>query len=366
MSERDRSRSLARRRTRLMRWFDWAAIGLLVIAPTMAAGQISIPGPELCRECETPLAPTDVELSVIRVGDITEDRLGRIWVVREDATIDVHNVGGDGLASVGRRGRGPREFMGPTALIPQQDSVWVADGGNARLTLVSPDLRVGRSVSFPGWVYDGLAVSDTVLLVAAHLPPSQGTASSLHLFDSRTGERMRSFGPEHAGGSSYASGAERAVLALSSGGSSVFAAFQASGLVQEWTLAGALVREWSIEAPWIHAERRGGMGTPSDPPSPRTTALLPIDEDTIGLGVWVPREDWERAWSDIPPGTMSISIDEAPSPDDLWRGAWVEVDLAAGQITSAVVLPFLPRVSVSSGVMEFLDTLDPKLRLWRR
>jgi hypothetical protein len=64
----------------------------------------------------------------------------------QDARIRFFDARGDSIASVGRRGTGPGEFIRPNRMGWMGDTLWVEDNGLARTTLISPDWKIVRTL----------------------------------------------------------------------------------------------------------------------------------------------------------------------------------------------------------------------------
>jgi hypothetical protein len=73
-----------------------------------------------------------------RIQDIAVDRAGRVYVLDNgDQKIRVFSADGKLLRTIGRTGRGPGEFTRPRKIEVVNDTLWVADNANARLTALS-------------------------------------------------------------------------------------------------------------------------------------------------------------------------------------------------------------------------------------
>jgi hypothetical protein len=65
----------------------------------------------------------------------------------QDARIRFFDARGDSIGSIGRRGTGPGEFIRPNRMGWVGDTLWVEDNDLARTTLISPDLKVVRTLA---------------------------------------------------------------------------------------------------------------------------------------------------------------------------------------------------------------------------
>jgi hypothetical protein len=130
-----------------------------------------------------------------RVMDAALDRTGRI-LVADDQSHHVLVFGRDGqyVGTIGRRGRGPGEFESPWRVaVDAQDSIFVWDVAQARISVFGRDLHFARSFGVPPhWVVNSIRfLPDGTLLLAAYGRNERGT---LHVV-SRTGQVQRTFGP---------------------------------------------------------------------------------------------------------------------------------------------------------------------------
>jgi len=85
-----------------------------------------------------------------RVGGMTTDRQGRLWVVsRDESALQVFTSSGGFVRTVGRAGSGPGEFRSPGTIGTRADSVWVGDVTLARISVLGPDGRPVRTIAVP-------------------------------------------------------------------------------------------------------------------------------------------------------------------------------------------------------------------------
>ena len=88
------------------------------------------------------------------IRDVAVDRMGRVYVIdMSDQKIRVFDAAGKVLRVVGGRGRGPGEYTQAKKVEVVNDTLWVADNFNARLTALS--LETGKVLrSTRAQVYD--------------------------------------------------------------------------------------------------------------------------------------------------------------------------------------------------------------------
>jgi hypothetical protein len=112
--------------------------------------------------------------------------------------VHVFDQSGSLLATAGRAGGGPEEFRSLEALVSfPGDSLAVLDAGNGRLTIISPEGRIARSVSIrsvgPGAVLVGV-LDDGSFIMGVHRPvaPREGLSrdSVAYVRFSREGNQM--------------------------------------------------------------------------------------------------------------------------------------------------------------------------------
>jgi hypothetical protein len=107
-----------------------------------------------------PVAPRVRLVEDLRLDATTEDfpTVGRIYVgtkgqivipLRQDGHLRIYDAAGKRVATVGRRGSGPGEFMMFAGVGWFHDTLWVSDIQQRRTTFIGPDHEVLRTTIFP-------------------------------------------------------------------------------------------------------------------------------------------------------------------------------------------------------------------------
>lgn len=178
---------------------------LTVVLLSASAQQVAIPR-EIsnrveCRRCAIRLTQVvviggDEEGLIEWPTSVSEDRHGRYYVTQPNKreAPAVFNSDGRRHAVLGRLGEGPGEFRTAAYIVVDPaDTVFVADWGNRRLSVFSPQFRFVRSFSFPSSTR-ALAVLPNGDLVAMATARDRGTVGlPFHIFR-RDGQRASAVG----------------------------------------------------------------------------------------------------------------------------------------------------------------------------
>ena len=277
---------------------------LLAIAASTASAQArsEIRGKPTCSSCRITLsleatlrdtAPADDRQPSV----IKRDGSGRFFLVRPSEGRDVPAVfdsSGRFLARLGRPGAGPGEFRAARLVaFGPNDSSYLYDPANARLSVFSPKLRFVRSVPLPqfafasGWAGDGhIAVS------AAPTNPDR-IGKPLHLVDG-SGKVISSFGQD--AGKPLPPGSEEMIyreITPAKGGGIWAADVWGRYRFQRFDALGKLELEVIRRADWFPEGKLPRVTIrPDEPPFPSVAAMI---EDVNGL-VWVFIRVADRRW----------------------------------------------------------------------
>jgi hypothetical protein len=237
--------------------------------------------------------------------------LGRYWVITYSEVPQIFDHSGQFIKSVGGRGEGPGEFLGVLDAIPvADDSMLIIDNALRRATVVSSDLKPGRTIAIGSNIFRGTALAWPNRTVANAL--MYGSASigwPLHLisFEATIASTMKSFGP---GSGEYRPGDPtylfNPLTSVSAG--SFWSAETLRYRLHRWSTDGMPLMSLERAPEWFSVQSAGGVGNPAKPPPPRVRAL---EVDTDGL-VWVfvsvPARAWRAAW----PSGMPSAVSEIP------------------------------------------------------
>lgn len=197
----------------------------------------------------------------------------------------VFDASGRRIAALGASGEGPGEFRYAAiiAVDPRTDTVFVTDGGTARLSVFSPQLSFVRSMPFPGRARALGVLRDGDLVAMASIPDRASVGLPFHVFRG-DGLRLRAIGDPRR---PYTP--DREMFFYHRIGPSRRGGFWAVPTlgdyrIEHWTAAG--VRDvYLLRRPDWHTALRSGVGNLEsiDPPP---TSHVGIAETESGL-LWV-------------------------------------------------------------------------------
>lgn len=242
------------------------------------------------------------------------------------------------LRTLGRSGAGPGEFNRVQAGFVDSDSVFLFDIGNARLSVLSPDLRVVRYAPTPRRVY---AAVPTVggFAVSADFHDADRVGFPLHLFE-RSGAYSARIGDK----------AEAVILGggtrsrhLSSARDGGFWALPAYGeyVLRRFDSRGLLLRELVVESDWYSG------GFPLRPLSPDAlpqTIIYAVREDRFGR-LWVIARVGDARWREgLGPVTRveGRNIAQVLDPERVYDGIIEVVDPATARVLARRRFDYLP------------------------
>jgi hypothetical protein len=262
------------------------------------------------------------------VTSFVVDRRDRYWVWFANTGL-VFDSDGDFLASVGRPGRGPGEFVfvSQTIALPG-DSILVLDQMAMRATVIGPDFSVARLIRLPQMMFWSVALIGWPGAIAINgLVQNPGTIGwPLHIVDMSSENAVVgiSFGSSQG---EYRLGGEAQlmrILAPLRNRRLVAANIDEYGL-QIWTADGNLVTSFNREPVWFPGPVNPyGVGSRTDPPPPRIRALMEDGNGRIWVVAHVPRSDWRAAWADVPSlpkasAAIEVPVSDLPTPGDLYE-----------------------------------------------
>ena len=233
----------------------------------------------------------DIEDRVVR------DSRGRFFVVSSYGTeVRVFDVSGTYLRTIGRKGGGPGEFQGISAVrITRGDTIRILDYTLSRLTVVGPQLDVRRSTPL-GLVPQIRAVvlddGSAVVNIDSRLPKLIG--QPLHVLDT-TGRVARSFGSDREPLRSNAPMSLDRVLS-SRGGSELWVAHEKSYVIERWNAANAtLLQRLDRVTSWFPNQQRQPAREWNALRDPPETRVVYLREDGRGR-LWTTISVADRRW----------------------------------------------------------------------
>lgn len=278
-------------RSSLLPWLVSFILMLLAAAGGSASAQTVVVADRVtCPQCRIELEHLATIGSVEERGYLADhpiplvrDRGGRYFVstISSAHEIGVYSSSGRFLGTLGRRGEGPGEFQWvQNLLIVPGDTLYVFDGGNARISVFSPDLALARDVRFPFLLhFMPLALTSTGNVVGSgDIKTVERIGYPLHLLD-REGTLLRSFGAEEPVYRRDAPFFNFRAIAASRGGG-VWAGHFTQYVIELWSGDGAL-RHRLIRGPsWFEPYVRGVIYPSSEEPPNRQ--FYGLKEDAAG------------------------------------------------------------------------------------
>jgi hypothetical protein len=265
---------------------------------------------------------------------VRADTQGRI-VLLDGASVLVFDNAGRFVQSIGREGRGPNEYQGPgEVLVLPGDSLLIIDPQNTRATVISPDLRHVRGISYPNRFGIGSVIRwpDSVLISGFSYSP-RVTADPLYLmsFRGNSAQNVRTFGSV---GGALRPGYPRDVTQHINvtGRAGTITVDRRAYDITVWSRLAAERKQFERRPAWFAQPSTAGL-SPKAPPPPAISGTW-FDSST-GL-LWVvanvPAPGWASAWSGVP-AAQEIRV-SAIAVERLYNSVLEVVDLAAGRVVT--------------------------------
>ncbi|MGQ0765028.1 MAG: 6-bladed beta-propeller [Gemmatimonadota bacterium] len=294
-----------------------AAALVVASGPVNAGAQratVRVPDGLSCARCELTFQPA---AALVTPSDTTDgfpiavraDRQGRFWVFRRGDVPALFDGNGKFLRTLGRRGRGPGEFlMAYDLLVAGNDTIVVMDVSGARATVYLSSLTPVRYVTLPNQMLDPIVISwPNSIVSGGTLPTPDGIGRQLHRisFAGREGRVLKSFGPDEGEvgpDASYLAYQFPAPVRNGAFWSIAFASFD----MFQWKTDGTLIRALQRRPAWFSKPSPMDYNWKTEPPPPHIAA---IHEDSAGL-IWVfvrvAARTWREAWPGVPESVREV------------------------------------------------------------
>lgn len=255
-------------------------------------------------------APSGADQVDVAPLALAEDRRGRLWMAFEGEGLRIYDARGAFLRRIGRTGQGPGEFATPDLLraLPN-DSMLVVDVMNRRATILDPQGRVARTLIarnqllFPfvrNWP------NDVVVSARVSTPEAAGLPLHVASFGGAEVTLSRSFASDAASmRPSDLPNAYEFVARDARGGFVTTSPVRFE--MKRWSAPGVLSQVLERESGWFPNPSSGRIGTPTEPPSPRISALHVDAQERIWTFVRTASPNWKSAWSRFPVGARETS-----------------------------------------------------------
>ncbi len=310
----------------------------ILVAPTSTLAQVEwITSDVSCSTCSVsaqplarlgaPAGPGAIAadlLSVARMGD------GNVLLLPAmNGAAVVFTPGGTFVGTLGKEGRGPGEYLRPSAALALEDGrTLIFDALQARVTVLDSRRQVISTLPLRSHVVDALELPDERILVNGMVPSREKFGFPFHVLSLRNGAILESFGEEDSRAIVDPNVIRRIIIGRTDRG--IWVARRTEYLLELFGPDWEPVRTVRREAPWFPPESKVDLGRPDTPPYPFLKAGHLSRSGLIWVAVWVPHESWETAWEGIavPP---SGELRNHPPFDELFTTR-LEVFDQAGQL----------------------------------
>jgi len=231
----------------------------------------------------------------------SHDARGRVYVLQPDERLPPLVFAPDGrlIRVLGRRGNGPGEYQGASALAAAVgDTLYVADRPGRRLTVLDPEWRFVRRAPLPGAVTAMASTVDGALVVNARLADRERFGQPYHIVD-RLGNHVRSFGHDRTQPLLPDEG-WRMLRVLTPDRESGFwgAAVYGEFRIEHWSADGRLRSSFIRKTEWL-PNLRGPVPviSPTSPPGPSIRGITQDSAGRIWILALVADTSWHRGLS---------------------------------------------------------------------
>ncbi len=226
------------------------------------------------------------------------DAQSRIWML-EGNSILVFDRTGRFRQAIGRRGRGPGEYESTSDVLSLPgDSMLILDPLSARASVLSPELKYVRSMSYPFMFGRGVVLRwpDSVL-VSGRTSGPRASVEPLYLmnFAQPSVRATRNFGS--VGGvlrPGYSRDITQHINRNARG--EVITVDHAAYDITIWSKLGADRKQLQRRPSWFAAPSTQGIG-PNSPPPPAISGTWVDASGLLWVATSVPAPGWKSAWS---------------------------------------------------------------------
>lgn len=298
---------------------------------------------------------------------MVRDSRGRFFALSQSRPSEIlfFDSAGRFLKPIGREGSGPGEFrfVGGILALPG-DSLLVVDASLKRITVLTAEQRLSRTVSMPvgSFKWDGVLLDDGGVVLNMFVGSPSAAGSPLHLVD-RQGNITLSFGStdDEVIRADLRSSTYRKLARAR--GRGVWSARINQYKIELWNKNGDKVRELVGNPSWF---KSWWVETDLSPENPPQTKLVSIHEDRQGL-LWimfnVPDPRWRQGLevARTPEGQYHVPIEK-----DLVYDTIIEVLDGAGTLLASQRLPVALVKFVDDGLAFSLrESLgDSQILIW--
>lgn len=229
---------------------------------------------------------------------VTVDSRGRYYVLASSSVrepVKVFNQNGSFLTDLGRIGEGPGEYQMPAVvLISQGDTVNIFDMGNRRLTVLSPQYEIVRTLDLPRRINmaGAVLVNTDQFGTNFDLHGSDSTTSAVQIMD-RSGSIVHAFSNERNRSGRGPPQFYRSMRSLSGSRDGLWSApmfFEYR--LEQWDTAGRRLRNFLRRPKWFQPHDTVRSRSPEYPPSPVVAAIREDQAGRLWSSVLVADSQW--------------------------------------------------------------------------
>jgi hypothetical protein len=335
-----------------------ACLTVTVLAEGVA-GQVVELGDARCPACRISLEPVVTlgepdgpGMLEADVNSVALDSRGRFFVFAGGPYFWVFEPDGTPIRRVGRQGGGPGEFQRVTGIVmDSEDSVYVFDPGQGRLSVYSPALELVRTNSTTNALSGDGSFIDGVMVLNQGIRTPERLGYPLHVVD-RDGRVSSSFGTQTPG--PFPLEQRTAVEwreTAPAGDGTVWSARVNEYGIERWDPAGRLVEALARDVPWFPAWQ-----TPENDvetaPVPLITGIS-VQGDTLWVMIAVPGPRWREG---VAAGERRPTIIDR----DIYRNSVIEaIDLRTRDVIASTRFPELLSTFAGPGLVVDMG-LDPE------
>ncbi len=283
-----------------------ALIAALWSMPALAQSPSRIPDAVSCAQCRISMSaqtflrvPSAQALSGAPYR-LHVDAKSRIWMLEGNSVL-LFDRTGRFLQTVGRQGRGPGEYQGPSdVMVLPGDSILILDPVNARASVLSPELKYVRSFSYPFTFGQGVVLRwpDSVLVSGRTSGPRASVDPLYHMNFAQPRVRVvQNFGS--VGGvlrPGYSRDISQHINTNARG--ELITVDCAAYDITIWNRPGAERTQLQRRPSWFAAPSTQGMG-PNAPPPPAISGTWVDASGLLWVATRVPAPGWKSAWSGV-------------------------------------------------------------------
>jgi hypothetical protein len=276
---------------------------------------------------------------------LIQDGKGRYWVTLINQVPLVFGSGGEFVASVGSKGRGPGEFELPVGgfRVPG-DSIVIVDQVNRRATVVAPDLTAARYVALrwtPPSTGDAMSVAswpeNVITSMQVRTPQAVGFPLQRMNFGGSDAEFIRAFGPGSGDAKPPLNPLQWQNHLSHVVGNHFWSVSWTDYTLYRWLTDGTLTSALRRRPSWFPDTSTIGPFYSNVPPPSLVSGVIEDSTGLLWVAVRIPALNWQKAWH------TTAFPHRAGSPADmdtykLWRTVIEVVDPKSARVVHRLLM----------------------------